>query len=128
MDNVGYVGSVHDRNYLNFPPPDPFKTVEQGTFVEMHNRTNEVMSIRLEGTQNYSFRIEPCLNCPNMVTPEMADNWCNSPGPSLMMAVSPGTYDVKVDFSGDTRGLKSQWTLTPQMSYYQCLLTRNPAS
>jgi hypothetical protein len=111
-ENVGYVGTVHDRNYLNFPPPTLYQETQGETLVTVHNRSPQPMRIRLEnGVQNYELSVEGCTNCPPMANEQLGDQLCNDHGPSLTFSIPPGIYDAKVTFMGSrTKGFKSQWT------------------
>lgn len=111
------------NKYQNFPPPNPYQQISAGAQVTMHNRTPETMTIRLEGAQNYEFKIEPCKNCSVEVKEEMGERLCNGPGPSLTIAVPPGVYEAKINFTGRTRGFKSQWYVQNQWEHYQCIFS-----
>lgn len=116
-----YIGDMHDRNYLNFPPPNAYKPLESGTAITMLNRVREPMTIKLTGLQNYEFRIEGCTDCAAMANEQKGAQMCDATGPSLTMAIAPGVYDARITFAGRTRGFKSQWIMQPQWEHYQCI-------
>jgi hypothetical protein len=84
------------------------------------NQSPYPMTVTLDGPQNSAVTVPPCPNCAVYESPAHFDG-CRDTLPEQYVVVRPGTYRVKVEFSGGPfTPARSYWTLVPNGGYNSC--------
>ena len=116
-------GPISTENLSNFPPPHPVREIatDGQAVVVMTNASPGLMRIAMDGEEkHYRFQVQPCRSCSPTASIDLGTKLCER-GPQEVMYVEPGEYQVYVSFSGLIKDLKSQWKLTQNWEYEQCL-------
>jgi hypothetical protein len=118
-------GPVSDGNLANFPPPHPtHEIISDGqSAVLVTNAAPETMRLTLKGDKDYIFVIEPCRDCGYTDDSQVGQQFCDR-APEQVIHVSPGEYEVFVSFGGRINRFRSEWNLTENWQYGQCIFAR----